>query len=263
MPPEDTFYSVSELSEIAGISVRTLHYYDQIDLLKAKRTSSNGYRVYSIHDAAFLQQILIYRNLDMSLDDIKTIMIDNSFDLLTALKKQKTLLIQRQSDTQLMIDNIEVTMCALKSERNIDIFFDNLPTEKAEHWKSILKNDAEIYARLSEQETIKETELANDWTLRYATTINEPVHSDVVQLLIKEAYIQSNRIFMSTNKNPARAELSYEIYLIMAEESKNGVVASEMYNHYQDGLASHVGAGMLYFAVHTLRKNQLKHMKLV
>lgn len=62
-------YSVGQLSKASGVSVRTLHFYDQKNLLKAKR-DINGYRFYSDYDTAMLQQIIIYRQMDMTLENV-------------------------------------------------------------------------------------------------------------------------------------------------------------------------------------------------
>ncbi|WP_232788036.1 MerR family transcriptional regulator [Paraglaciecola sp. MB-3u-78] len=101
-------YSVGQLSKLSGISVRTLHFYDEKNLLKAKR-DSNGYRFYSNYDAALLQQIIIYRQMDMRLEDIASIIHADSFDLLSALQKQQELLIQRRENTDKMIKRIKVS----------------------------------------------------------------------------------------------------------------------------------------------------------
>ena len=66
-------YSIKKLSEIAGVSTRTLRYYDEIGLLKPARDSSSGYRRYGKKQVDILQQILFYKELGISLDEIKEI----------------------------------------------------------------------------------------------------------------------------------------------------------------------------------------------
>ena len=66
-------YTVNKLAKLSGVSARTLRYYDEIDLLKPKRVSSNGYRIYGEDQVNMLQQILFYRELGISLDEIKEI----------------------------------------------------------------------------------------------------------------------------------------------------------------------------------------------
>ena len=80
--------NVKALATLSGISVRTLHYYDEIGLLKPERTSS-AYRVYGKHHVLRLQQILIQKSLGLSLSSIKSVLDDPQFDTLKALQSQK------------------------------------------------------------------------------------------------------------------------------------------------------------------------------
>ena len=80
------WFSVSQVSQLAGVSVRTLHHYDQIGLLKPLRQQDNGYRVYSEQHLAKLQQILLYRQLDFSLEQIRDMMQAPDFDAVNALQ---------------------------------------------------------------------------------------------------------------------------------------------------------------------------------
>ena len=76
-------YTVKELARLSGVSVRTLHYYEEVGLL-APRRRANGYRVFDADDAARLQQVLLYRDAGMALADIKALLDDESFDVRAA-----------------------------------------------------------------------------------------------------------------------------------------------------------------------------------
>lgn len=84
--------SVKQISEITGISIRTLHYYDEIGLLKPTEISESGYRFYDEAALERLQQILLFRELEFPLKDIKEIMDSPSFDRSAALERQIELL---------------------------------------------------------------------------------------------------------------------------------------------------------------------------
>ena len=84
--------TVKKVSEIAGISVRTLQYYDKIGLLTPSQRSESGYRLYSESDLSTLKQILLFRELDFPLSDIKNIMQSPGFDRKKALDRQIELL---------------------------------------------------------------------------------------------------------------------------------------------------------------------------
>ncbi len=75
-------YTVKQLSNLAGITIRTLHHYDQIGLLKPTMVGDNGYRYYGDEALYRLQQILFYRYLDMPLDEIKRILGRRDFDVI-------------------------------------------------------------------------------------------------------------------------------------------------------------------------------------
>lgn len=82
-------YTVKQLSDLAGVSIRTLHYYDEIGLLKPSLYGENGYRYYGQEALLRLQQILLYREIDMSLKAIKEIVTNPEYDVLDALEGHK------------------------------------------------------------------------------------------------------------------------------------------------------------------------------
>ena len=82
-------YTVHKLARIAGISARTLRYYDEIGLLKPARINSSGYRIYGKAEVDRLQQILFYKELGVSLDLIREIIYSPSFDSLIALYEHR------------------------------------------------------------------------------------------------------------------------------------------------------------------------------
>jgi DNA-binding transcriptional MerR regulator len=103
-------YTVKQLAKMAGITVRTLHYYDQIGLLRPASYGENGYRYYDDDDALRLQQILFFRELDFSLDEIKSAMDRPGFDLQQALTGHKKALQKRIERTNRLITTIDRTI---------------------------------------------------------------------------------------------------------------------------------------------------------
>ena len=82
-------YRVSELARLSGVSVRTLHHYDAIGLLRPAFSGNNGYRYYEGKELLRLQQILIHRELGFSLSEIQTLLDDTKLDPLLLLKRQR------------------------------------------------------------------------------------------------------------------------------------------------------------------------------
>lgn len=103
-------YTIKKLSDLAGISTRTLRYYDKLGLLRPLRTDHNGYRIYGPHEVDALQQILFYRELGMKLSDIKEAVSDPGFQRDKALKEHLEELMQQRNRLDLLIENVKKTI---------------------------------------------------------------------------------------------------------------------------------------------------------
>ena len=101
---------ISEVAKLTGITVRTLHYYDEIGLLKPSEITESGYRLYSKDSLETLQQILFFRELDFPLNEIKEIMINPNYDKREALNKQKELLVKKRQRIDSLIGLINNTI---------------------------------------------------------------------------------------------------------------------------------------------------------
>ena len=109
-------YSIQELSRMAGISTRTLRYYDETGLLKPSRVTQAGYRYYSTPEVDRLQQILYYRERGFQLHTIQKILQDRDFDKLRAMEDHLLALKQRQAETAALIRTVEQTIRHMKGE---------------------------------------------------------------------------------------------------------------------------------------------------
>lgn len=109
-------YTVKKLAKLAGVSVRTLHYYDEIGLLKPSAIGENGYRYYDETAVLRLQQILLFREMAFSLVEIQTILDQPDFDLTNALQTHKQALQQRAERLHDLIRTIDQTILHLKGE---------------------------------------------------------------------------------------------------------------------------------------------------
>ncbi|WP_151733286.1 MerR family transcriptional regulator ['Paenibacillus yunnanensis' Narsing Rao et al. 2020] len=107
-------YTVQKLGALAGVSTRTLRYYDEVGLLKPARINSSGYRIYGQAEVNRLQQILFYRELGLGLEAIKAIVTSPSFDEARALRDHHHQLLQRREQLELLIANVENTLAELE-----------------------------------------------------------------------------------------------------------------------------------------------------
>lgn len=103
-------YTVSKLATISGVSSRTLRYYDQIGLLKPARINSSGYRIYGQKEVDSLQQILFYRELEVSLEEIKDVMNEPTYDQTKALKNHYRKLLQKRSHLDKLMETVTKTI---------------------------------------------------------------------------------------------------------------------------------------------------------
>ncbi|MGH3158144.1 MAG: MerR family transcriptional regulator [Streptosporangiaceae bacterium] len=121
-------YTVGAVATLAGVSVRTLHHYDQICLLSPAGRSAAGYRIYSLADLKRLQQILYYRALGFPLEEIAGIMSDPGEDAAAHLRRQHRLLREQISHRRDLLTAIEKELEALKmgialtAEEQFEIF---------------------------------------------------------------------------------------------------------------------------------------------
>ena len=102
-------FLIKKVSEISGVSVRTLHHYDEIGLLSPKK-SENGYRYYSEDDMSFLQMILFYKYLGFPLKQIKELLKQEDPEILYHLKKQLVLMQKEKQKLLTLIDTLEKTI---------------------------------------------------------------------------------------------------------------------------------------------------------
>src|SRR5690625_2729445 len=107
---------VKEVAELVGISVRTLHHYDEIGLLKPSTTTDAGYRLYSQENLETLQQIIFFKELGFPLKEIKSIIYHPSFDRKEALILHKKMLIEKRNRYNQMIHTIDKTIQHMMGE---------------------------------------------------------------------------------------------------------------------------------------------------
>lgn len=188
-------YTVQKLGKIAGISTRTLRYYDEIGILKPARINSSGYRVYGKAEVDRLQQILFYRELGVSLESIKGIVSSPSFNTSNALKEHREKLLAKRDQLDSLIANIDKTIEAIEGRLTMS------DKEKFEGFKQQMIDDNEK---------------------KYGKEIREKYGNDQIDAsnkkvkgLTPEQYAQSER-------------LSAEILTTLNEAYKTGDPSSEL-----------------------------------
>ncbi|AOR23385.1 MerR family transcriptional regulator [Clostridium taeniosporum] len=151
-------YKVKDIANMVGVSVRTLHYYDQIGLLKPDTITITGYRLYTEKDLEKLQQILFFKELDFSLKQIKNIIENPGFDRMHALNNHKKLLLQKKERLEKIIDTVEKTINSIDGgkEMNKKEMFNGFDISEIENYKS--KYAKEVKEKYGNSEVYKESE---------------------------------------------------------------------------------------------------------
>lgn len=130
-------YTVQKLGKLAGVSTRTLRYYDEIGILKPARINSSGYRIYGQREVDTLQQILFYREMGLELSAIKEILCAKNFDEVHALTSHLDSLLAKRNQLDLLIENVNKTIAYKKGRIQMS------DKEKFEGFKKKLVEDNE------------------------------------------------------------------------------------------------------------------------
>ncbi|AVP64524.1 MerR family transcriptional regulator [Clostridium botulinum] len=189
-------YKVKEVADMAGISVRMLHHYDKIGLLKPESINTAGYRLYSNKNLDRLQQILFFKELNFPLQEIKIILDSPNFNRKEALKTHRQLLLEKKIRLEKIIQSVDKTINCIEGGIKMDKkevlgAFDMTKIE--EHQKKYSKEVKEKYGNTSaykesNEKTSKYTKedwnnIMKDWDKIYKKLVNlmdrDPGHKEV------------------------------------------------------------------------------------
>ena len=249
-------YSVHQVAEMAGVSVRTLHHYDQIGLLKPGARTAAGYRQYSENDLLRLQQILFYKELDFSLQDIRLILDAPGFDRVAALHSHRRSLQRKSERLGKLIRTIDRTILKLTE--------DNMELTDAELYEGFTPEQAERYPREARErwgaERVEETERRirklskQQWeavkqeggavTQRIANLADRDPGDTDVQAAIAAHHAWIEHFY------PAPAE----VYSGLGQMYTDHPEFRAFYERYRPGLADFMRLAMEYYCEHSLRE---------
>ena len=190
--------TVKEISDLTGISVRTLHYYDEIGLLKPTEKSDAGYRLYDDKALETLQQILFFREFDISLKEIKAVLDNPALERNQILQVQRKMLVTKKERMERLIASIDDI---LKGENKMD-FTIFTKTEVEEMFQTMLEHMPENMRNIA----IKEFGGIEQWKKHYM----EVVSSEEMQkgyAKVVEWYGGKDK-FMSVARTPVSKEVA-------------------------------------------------------
>jgi len=238
-------HTVGEVARLARVTVRTLHHYDQIGLLSPSSRTSAGYRRYSDADLERLQQILYYRELGFSLDEIATILDDPEADPVKHLRRQHELLTIRIKRLQEMVAAIEFAMEArtlgiqLTPEERFEVFGDFNPDEYTEEveqrWggTDAYRESMNRVKRYTKEDWLRHKQEYADWAERFVAAMESgaPADSPEVMELAEEHRQLICRWFY---------ECTYEIHTGLADMYVNDPRFTAYFEKIKPGMAAYL-----------------------
>lgn len=233
-------YTVKEVSKLTGITVRTLHWYDKIDLLKPYRKECSNYRIYNEKSLEKLQQILFFKELDFDLKDIKNILDSDKYDENDTLKKQRNLLSLKRE----RIDGI-INLIDLKLKGEDIMSFDEFENNK--YKKAIDEYKDEVESRWGNTDAYKESiQKTKKYTktdfekieieaekiyLDFAKNMDKDVKDEIVQELVKRWQKHITKYFYNCTN---------EILFGLGEMYVNDERFTKNIDKYKNGLANFI-----------------------
>jgi DNA-binding transcriptional MerR regulator len=206
-------HTVKQLAKLSGVSVRTLHYYDEIGLLKPAYYGDNHYRYYEEEQLLLLQQILFYRELGLQLNDIQKIIGAADFDKLEALESHQKLLKGDLERVNKLLKTIDKTIAHLRGDNmvKLDEIFEGFTDERQEEYLDFLAESG-VSQEVIEQSKAKVRHWTKEQWLEnkkendelYATVVkaieagSSPESSEVQALM--EKHYQLTKIFWTPNR---------------------------------------------------------------
>ena len=249
-------YTVQQLAQLAGVSVRTLHHYDQIGLLSPAERSQAGYRLYRTPDLLRLQQILFYKELGVPLDEIRRILDQPGFDPLNALQDHRRELSQRLQRLERLLHTVDKTIHALQEEKMTltdEELYAGFTQEQKERYEREVK---EMYApalvaesqrrlrRLNKAQWQDVKEAGQAVILKLAELIDQPIESPAVQAAVAEHHAWIENFYTPT------ADVYRGLGHLYAENPE----FRQFHDKVKPGLADFMCLAMEYYADHTLQK---------
>ena len=252
-----TTYTIGQLARMAGVSVRTLHHYDQIGLLAPSARTESDYRLYGEAELLRLQQILFFRELDWTLREIGRILDDPAFDPLQALEEHR-LWVQAQVERQTrLLQTIDQTILRLTGENmgmTDEELYEGLTKEQAERYPREAREmyDPEVVAeserrvRRMSKERWKAVQAEGDKVTRALAALMDRDPGDAeVQQLVARHHAWLDHFWTA----------SAEQYRALGQGYAQHPEFRAFYDRYRPGLADFLASAMAHYADVTLAEN--------
>lgn len=247
-------YTIGQLAAMAGVTVRTLHHYDQIGLLKPSARTTAGYRLYEGPDLLRLQQILFFKDFDLPLGEIRQILDDPGFDQVQALERHRRLLHKQVGRLTRLLDTIDKTITSLTGDNmtltDQELYegftqeqIDRYKTEARETYDPALVAQSERRVGKMSKEQWRAVKAEGDAISRGMAELMGRVPSDPdVQALMARQHAWIEEFY----------ECSPEVFEGLGQLYATHPEFRATYDKYAPGLADFMAEAMAWFAVEVL-----------
>lgn len=240
-------YTVKQLSILANVSVRTLHYYDEIDLLKPTHRNQKGYRFYTYSDLIKLQSILFYKKLDYPLSQIGEILNQQNFNPLTSLQNQKQLISQKISSYSELLNTLDKTIQNLKNQNMTKELYQDFSPEEVPHirqeafqkYRDQFTQSEKKLSQMSPQERENLHEEGRQIVSKMAKNLQQDIslQSDETQNLIKQYHSHMNQYY----------DCTLEIFNGLADLYVQDERFTAYYEKHQEGLTNYISQAIKFY----------------
>ena len=254
-------YTVKKLAALSGVSVRTLHFYDEIGLLSPAYVGDQGYRYYEEEQLLMLQQILFFRELGFELKEIQRILSQSDFDRVKALETHRQVLQQKKKRMQELIQTVDKTIERIRGDKKMNDkeMYKGFTPEKQAGYEDYLvnrygdkakKHIAEAKASAKNWTKAQNDEAFAEWhaickDLANTMAKNEATQSSSVQAIVKRHYHWIQQFWKPDHDSYIGLGMGYTEY-----EWKQ---AFEKYDDQHPRLALYMAEAMKVFAERELK----------
>jgi MerR family transcriptional regulator, thiopeptide resistance regulator len=247
-------YTVKQLAKLSGVSVRTLHWYDEKGLLAAAYHGANGYRYYEEEQLLLLQQILFFKELGFSLKDIQKLLLQPDFDKVKALEEHRQFLTEEINRKSNLITTIDKTMSHLRGKETMkdkELYRGFDSSRKKEYEQYLVKGHgtaAEELLKQSHKSTAKWDE--DEWDDVKNTgdqiykELTDAINSDLapecdeVQKIIHRHYEGQNRFY----------DLTKEVYIGLTDLYAQHPDFKKIFDVYHPKMIEYISKAIRHYA---------------
>lgn len=252
-------YTVKKVAKLSGTSVRTLHYYDEIGLLKPAYVSQTGYRYYQEKELLILQQILFFKELGLELKQIQKLLESKDFDKVKALRSHKEVLQQRIYDMNTLLETIDKTIDHIERKtimKEQELFWGFNKEKQHEYEKYLLETKGNCTEKLIHESykniknwTKKDWDIIkSEYDIIYKELViclekNLNVESTEVQILIARYFQIIKKFYLPTK----------EVFSGLGQLYIDHPDFKKLYDAYHPQLAHYLAAAMKVYAQKELK----------